>query len=302
MDRKVLVPFFLCSTMFVTFSCITNDEVYDPYKQLQKDVVAIDAYLTSNSIDAEKDLTGVRMVITQLGTGLPATLTSKVEVGYVGKFFPNGTTFDEGTTTNVLSGYIDGWKIAMTTLPAGSKATLYIPSVYGYGATSQGTIPANSILVFDVDFKKVIPTSAEAQQFNSDTTAINTYLETKSITAIKDTTGIRYVITQQGSGPNPSWYDKLKLKYSIKLLTDDTKVVFSSAGEPSSVFASRNVDYNFLQGLMIGLQKISPGGKATLYIPSGLAYRTIGATNNGTVVVPPNSNLIVDVELLEIVP
>src|SRR5687767_4449156 len=138
MKRRSTLLLLLSCAIFLVVSCNSKDDVYDPYKQWAQEVAAIDAYLTANGIVAEKDITGVRMVITELGKGLPASLGSTVEVDYVGNLFSSGVTFDEGTTKNPLSGYIDGWKIAMTTLPVGSKATVYIPSIYGYGGVQRG--------------------------------------------------------------------------------------------------------------------------------------------------------------------
>ena len=88
-------------------------------------------------------------------------------------------------------------------------------------------IPPNTILEFDVKFNKAKLSSTEASRLGADTVAIDNYLQSKSITAVKDSTGLRYVITTPGTGPVANWYDKLTLKYSIKLLTDDTKTIVS---------------------------------------------------------------------------
>lgn len=43
--------------------------------------------------------------------------------------------------------------VALPLLQAGSKATFYIPSSLGYGpaGTSDGKIPSNSVLIFEVE-------------------------------------------------------------------------------------------------------------------------------------------------------
>src|SRR5690606_1678290 len=139
--------------------------------------------------------------------------------------------------------YIDGWKIAFTTLPAGSKATLYIPSGYGYGNRNNSSIPANSILQFDVNFKDVEETTAELNRLKEDTLAIDDYITDKGIeNVVIDDSGLRYTINQEGTGSSPFWYTKVKIKYTIKLLTDDTKVVATVEREPSTEFASRVID------------------------------------------------------------
>ncbi len=49
---------------------------------------------------------------------------------------------------------IKGWDEAFKTLYYGEKATLFIPSIYAYGKKQVGTIPSNSILIFDVEVLK----------------------------------------------------------------------------------------------------------------------------------------------------
>lgn len=279
------------------FSC-QQEEVFDHYEQLIKDVQAIDKYLAENNITAIKDSRGIRLEIKELGTGLPASVFNTVNVDYVGKLLTTGETFDNGNTTEVLNNYITGWQIALSSLPAGSKANLYIPSGYAYGNASQAAIPANSNLIFDIDFKGVILTSAERTRFTNDTTAIDTYLAGKNVSAVTDSTGVRYVVTSPGSGPPPTWYQPLKLKYTIREMTNDSRVAATVDASPSSGFDSRMV--NYFPGMMVGLQKIGEGGKVTLYIPSNLAFGTPGVVSNNTQVIQPNSNLIVEVELTDI--
>ncbi|MBL0743423.1 FKBP-type peptidyl-prolyl cis-trans isomerase [Chryseolinea lacunae] len=287
---------------FVLSSCLNSGDTYNSQLQLTQDVTAIDNFLSTNNISAVKDINGVRMVITKLGSGLPGQFTDSVDVDYVGKLFGSGATFDSGNTKGKVQNYIDGWKIALTTLPAGSEATLYIPSLWGYqNRTDLAKIPANSILVFDIKFNKVMVGGTQISQFKTDTTAINNYITTKAVAnVVKDASGLRYVITSPGSGPIPSWYSKVKLKYSIKLLSDDTKVLATVEREPTVDSYSRVIDY--IHGIKIGLQKMQTGSKATLYVPSGFAFGAQGAQDgSGSVIISPNTPLIIDIELVSIV-
>lgn len=290
-------------------SCIESPSVEDPSKQLSADIMTIDNYLTANAPVGilVKDPTGVRMVIEELGTMLPAKSANPaaptlVDIDYVGRFFPNGAIFDQGNLSGPnakLSGFINGWKIAFLSLPVGSKAKLYIPSYWAYGTAGQGNIPPNTILVFDVEFNEAVTTTTELNKFKSDTAAIHDYVAGIA-NVVNDTSGISYVFTQQGGGAMPSWYSKTKVKLTYKLITDATKVIATVDWEPSDQFYSRPVD--FIHGLKVGLQKMTEGSKATFYIPSGLAFGTLGATDgSGATLIPANSNLIVEVELKDIV-
>jgi FKBP-type peptidyl-prolyl cis-trans isomerase len=296
---KIVVSFILMSWCALLTSCNDNGEQFDSIKQLNKEVAAIDSYISTSFLQAIKDPSGIRMIITHLGTGLPAQATYTVDVDYKGTLFSNGSIFDQGNTKGLVTNYIQGWQIALTSLPEGSEATLFIPSGYAYGNVAKNTIPANSTLVFDIKINDVIPSATQLQKLGSDTVAIDQYLQTKSINAIKDRTGIRYAITTMGSGPMPGWYDKLTLRYTFRILTNDASAIGPFDRTPSESFYSRAIDY--VQGIGIGLQKLPEGSKATLYIPSGLGFGTTDARDsNGTLVIPANSNLIVDIELTEV--
>src|SRR5262245_28813350 len=78
-------------------SCLDSSQPGDPQVTLEQDIAAIDAYLATNNItNVVKDPIGIRMVITELGTGFPAHTYNSVDVDYVGKLFSDGTTFDDG--------------------------------------------------------------------------------------------------------------------------------------------------------------------------------------------------------------
>jgi FKBP-type peptidyl-prolyl cis-trans isomerase len=295
---------FCIGIFFSACNHSNNDGVFDPLLQLGKDTLAIDALLASQGQTAIKDITGVRMVIKTQGTGLPASyyLNPTVNVEYVGKLFSNGTVFDQGEVTGTVKTYIVGWQIALGSLPVGSVATLYIPSGYAYGNTAQRTIPANSILVFDITFKKIIVPTAQVTQFKADTAAINKSLgNLRHGYTTDDTTGLRFRTIQPGTGDNAKLYDRVYVNYSFSLLSDTTKNVSTYSRRPTKTFYSRVVD--FLPAMQEGLQKMNKGSKARMYVPSSLAFGTNAIQDDNKItIIPSNSNLVVDVELVDIFP
>jgi FKBP-type peptidyl-prolyl cis-trans isomerase len=297
--KKNLIALFAVSGLLIAFACSDKDDnTPNAYEQLGKEVAAIDQYLQENGRTAIRDVSGIRMVIMHTGSGLPAQNKNTVKVNYTGRLFSTGTIFDQGTTTGSITQYIDGWKVALKTLPAGSVATLYIPSYYAYGTQPLNGIPANSTLVFDITSYEVIYSDSERLQFTADTTAIDQYLANKSINAIKDNTGIRYVINQTGTGAVPSWYDQVSIKYTVKLMSTEA-TVGNAEEQPTENFASRVIDY--LNGIKAGLRNLQNGSKATLYIPSAYGFGAEEVKNqSGQVIVPANSNLIIEIELKDV--
>lgn len=289
----------------VLVACKDDDE--NQTERLLREIREIDSYLTGKGVEAIQDVNGVRMVISKLGKGYPANIvtivsppvSSSVNVSYVGRLFPDGAQFDEGTINGALLSYIDGWKIAFTTLPEGSVAKLYIPSAFGYGSSPQGSIPPNSILEFDVVFNRINRTSAELQRLASDTVAVDNYLANKEITALKDSTGYRYEVTKQGTGAYPGPYTSVKFHIAYKVLTADDKVVVEFDVEPGAQTLNRPID-QIPDALKTGLTKLRAGSDATFYVPSGLGLGTIARTS-GDNTIPANSNIIIEISNLAIV-
>lgn len=64
-------------------------------------------------------------------------------------------------------------------------------------------------------------------------------------------------------------------------------------GQPFQIVLSNN---RVIQGWILGLKGMKTGGKRKLWVPAALAYgeRQIGN------MIPPNSNLIFEIELLEV--
>lgn len=117
--------------------------------------------------------------------------------------------------------------------------------------------------------------------------------ENKGKEGIKTTaSGLQYKVEKEGDGEKPKAADTVKVHYTGKLI-DGT--VFDSSverGEPVT-FKVQEV----IPGWIEGLQLMKTGGKYTFYIPSKLGYGEFGAGPT----IPPNSVLVFDVELLEIV-
>ncbi|HZX74358.1 MAG TPA: FKBP-type peptidyl-prolyl cis-trans isomerase [Cyclobacteriaceae bacterium] len=129
-------------------------------KQMKKDKATIDKFLKENHVEAQKDSSGLRYVISQLGTGVKPTLANSVTVRYVGTFLGTAKIFDQSAkpTTMVLDRTINGWRIGFPLLPKGSIATFYVPSGLAYGkrGAGGGIIPPDANLVFVVELIDVL--------------------------------------------------------------------------------------------------------------------------------------------------
>ena len=105
---------------------------------------------------------GLRYSIIEEGSGDSPVSGDNVSVHYSG-FLLDGTKFDssfdrgEPITFPLAQGrVIKGWDEGISLLKVGGKAKFIIPPDLAYGNRSMGTIPANSILIFDVELIEIV--------------------------------------------------------------------------------------------------------------------------------------------------
>ena len=149
--RKLLILITL-PVLFLT-SC--NDDDDNAAEQLKKDIALIQDYLADSNLTAQSTDSGLHYIIEEQGSGVKPIYSSIITVIYTGRLL-NGEVFDSGEITNQLFQLIEGWQEGMQLFNEGGKGMLLIPSALGYGNKSQGSIPANSVLIFDIHLKTVI--------------------------------------------------------------------------------------------------------------------------------------------------
>ncbi|MEB2774892.1 FKBP-type peptidyl-prolyl cis-trans isomerase [Algoriphagus sp. D3-2-R+10] len=135
----------------------------------------IQNYIKEKGLDAQKTESGLYYVIEEEGTGDPVTPGTTMTVDYAG-YLLDGTLFDTSIesiakennmfkeerpyaplpVTVGMGQVIPGWDEGLLLLKKGSKCKFLIPSPLAYGENGAGAmIPANSVLVFDVDVADV---------------------------------------------------------------------------------------------------------------------------------------------------
>jgi FKBP-type peptidyl-prolyl cis-trans isomerase FklB len=104
--------------------------------------------------------------------------------------------------------------------------------------------------------------------------------------------GLQYKVIKEGTGNTPVATDTVKTHYRGRLL-DGTEFDSSYKGGQPAKFPVARV----IAGWTEALQLMKEGAKWELYIPANLAYKERGSPPK----IPPNSTLIFDIELIEVV-
>lgn len=116
--------------------------------------------------------------------------------------------------------------------------------------------------------------------------------QNKAQAGVKTTpSGLQYIISQEGSGKMPTDSDEVKVHYTGTLITGEKFDSSVDRGQPAQ-FPVNGV----IPGWTEALKMMKAGTKAKLFIPPNLAYGAQGRPG-----IPPNSALIFEVELIEVV-
>jgi FKBP-type peptidyl-prolyl cis-trans isomerase FkpA len=145
---RTIFAFLLLTLVFV--SCDEEETDYGPI-----DKKKIEDYLKANNLSAQSTESGLYYIIDKPGGTNHPTKSSKVSVNYKG-YLLDGTVFDQSYTNGQpssfnLSGVIAAWREGIPLIGVGGKIKLLVPSELGYGSNAQSKIPANSVLIFDVE-------------------------------------------------------------------------------------------------------------------------------------------------------
>ncbi|MBS1509895.1 MAG: DUF3472 domain-containing protein [Bacteroidetes bacterium] len=136
-----------------------------------------------------------------------------------------------------------------------------------------------------IDFYKNADSAAEIKK---ELAVITDAIANKTITVTGSSNNVYYTILKEGDGPQVTVNDTLVVNYRGTLWNG---AEFDATADKPATFPLKRL----IKGWQLGMPYCKQGGKIRLYIPSPLAYsiRNLG-------VIPPNSILIFDVEVLEI--
>lgn len=131
---------------------------------------------------------------------------------------------------------------------------------------------------------------------DSETVKVKAFLDSSGINAVKHASGFYYSITSQGSGASVvNLCSNIAAKYTGRF-TNGTIFDSTAAGSTASFELGR-----VIVGWQKGIPLLNKGGKITLYIPPSLGYGPQDVKDpQGKIIIPGNSILIFDIEVVDI--
>lgn len=253
--------------------------------------IKIETFNTTGK-DTLKTASGLKYIIIseKNKNGNKPSKGANVKVHYTG-YFEDGKIFDssikrdEPITFQLGKGMvIRGWDEGISLLKIGDKARLLIPYELAYGENGRPpVIPAKTNLIFDVELIDFTP-EIKPEAYN-----------TKGKDTLTTPSGLKYIIVSEG------------LKNSTMAVAGKTvSVHYTGYFENGDIFDSsvqrgQPISFELGAGRVIkgwdeGIALMKVGDKLRLLIPYQLAYGEQGYPG----AIPPKSNLIFDVDLLDV--
>jgi len=192
-------------------------------------------------------------------------------------------TYTDGNPSTTVFGrgnLLPGWEEGLALMKVGGKAKLVLPPDLAFGVEGNGSIPPNSQIVMVVELIEAKPAPKP-----TDIAA-----EKLSTTA----SGLKYFDLEIGTGDEVTKTNTVTNNYTIWVKGDPENLYIASSDTNKPItFVVGKGDVVF-PGWEEGVLGMKIGGKRLLVIPPALA---LGENGGGDI--PPNSTLILEVELMD---
>jgi len=326
------LPAGIDSTTMIYFDVkLLNIETMEARQKAEKDKAEklkseepakIQEYISKNKVTVVPSASGVYVITQNPGSGRSIAKTDFVKMNLIvssidgQKIF---STLDQNRPITFEFGKpfdTKGFDEAIASMKKGSKATVVVPSAMGFGEQGKKDMSGKDIIapfspvVYDIEVldlktkaenekavkeEEAAKKKAASEAISKEPVLIQQYIKDNKITAKPTASGLYYIEKVKGKGPLAKAGNKVKVHYTGKLMNG--KVFDSSLDKkPVTPFEFTLGQGQVIPGWDEGLMLMSAGGKATLVIPSKLAYGERGAGAD----IPAYSPLVFDVELISI--
>jgi FKBP-type peptidyl-prolyl cis-trans isomerase len=281
-----------CSVLLNACSGFLANDLEETVKLNEQQMLS---YINTKNLQMTKADNGMYYQITKANAaGQKVELGDEVKIHYVISLL-DGTKVDSterlknAPLSAIFGGTIgvQGVLDAINTLKEGERGLFLLPSYIAYGSQASNKVPANSVIVLDL----------EAVRYRTEAEQIDEYIATGTGGAVfvsRDTTasGVKVLKMTETTGTQLAANQTATVKYTGYLASTikqfDTGQIDVYLGGGSVV-----------KGFDEGLQKLRVGEKAVLVFKSALGYGTQGRQDQstGAFVIPPYSPLIFVVEI-----
>ena len=262
-------------------------------------------YIEREGITATPTSSGVYIISVETGKGRCPVTGDKVELDFEAFLLDGtsvGSTYGQDEKLSFVLGEgntLPGWEEVVPLMHLGERVRAIMPFEMAYGEHQVGDIPAYSNLVYDIKLLKITSKEELDKQAAAEKEALKTqseqafwdYLKANDITEYT-VNGLFFKKLTTTEGAKPEVGQTVKIKYVATYL-DGTEL--GSSDQLGEFYEMEYGKGAVLKGLEEGVGLMRVGEKARFVLPYTLAYGDNPYNN-----IPAYSNLVFDVELLEI--
>ncbi|MCX6307023.1 MAG: FKBP-type peptidyl-prolyl cis-trans isomerase [Bacteroidetes bacterium] len=311
--RQPKRPPFIDSNSVIHFY-ITMLSIDSPASMMQKEEESLKKYIEEKKIAISPAASGLYFIETLAGKGAKIDSGVWVKAHFSVSLIDGKQVFstqERGEPMEFEFGKkfdTPGFEEGVSKMLKGGKATFIVPSKIAFGETGRGAmVPPYSTVIYNVEIvdiqSKADHDKQAAEKKKTEGAKLETnkkqegelmkkYLVDHKITAKPTASGLIYVEKVKGTGAKAAAGKKVKVHYTGTLL-NGTK--FDSSRDRNEPFEFVLGQGQVIKGWDEGIAMMNVGGKATLVIPSNIAY---GERDMGQI--PPYSTLVFDVELMDV--
>ena len=264
------------------------------------------AYIQHENIKVNPYESGIYIISMEKGKGRCPVQGEKVEIDFAA-YLLNGkevaSTFDRDEKFSFVLGanyVIPGWEAVLPKMHLGERVKAIIPFEMAYGEQQVGEVPAYSNMVYDIKLLKIITQEELGKQAEEEKKVLKTkseqafwdYVKENNITTVTQT-GLFFAKADTTAGAKVELGQTARIRFDATYL-DGT--LLGSSDQLGGPYDVKYGDHAIIRGLEEAIGLLRVGEKGRFVIPYTLAY---GDNPYGNI--PAYSNLVFDVELLEII-
>ena len=266
---------------------------------------ALAAYIADNNIDVTPTESGIYIIPISNGKGRCPEQGEKVEVNYEVYLLDGtkvGSSFDQNEKFSFVlgEGYaIPGWEEVVPMMHQGDKVRAVIPYEMAYGEHDMGNVKPYSNLVYDIELLNITTKEEQARQAEQQMKDLKAKSEKDFAQYVKENkitnhteSGLYYKFETDNEGVTPTEGSTARVKFCARIMGGNELGSSDKLGDYYDIVYAQGT---VLRGLEEGIGLMSAGDKAQFVLPYNLAY---GENPYG--LIPAYSNLIFDVEMLDI--
>lgn len=272
---KKHLPFYsgVLLLVFILQGCLMGESDYN--KQVREADEAIEAYLTEHNIEIEKSSSGVYAeMVSENSEGKQVKEEHVIGITYTVSNIEDGGVIESHANAEApvyfshsANGLIPaGLNYEIDHMREGETYRFYIPSYQAFGEYSHKDLfPPSTNFLIEVD---LVDLKTEEEMYEAELDSIRSYLGRNNIEAESYPNGLYYSETKTGGGEVPGDNSFVKFHFT-RMYLDGTVIETTEKGKPIEVYMN---EARLVEGLEEGIKLMKEGGKATLIMPSKIAF------------------------------